>query len=150
MKNMLVVLFSCMAFLCHAQIQMASNKKWETIGHIKRVGTTIAKLEYRLEGRDTLYFLLMKDFTKREEPNYFSLNFNGVENTFHIFYQLLKSFFTDASKDDKNYMQTFKLGQTGVNLQHAPLIGQHGVRLTTGEGYINLSEKDIDRLFGKR
>jgi len=138
------------AFACRAQIQMAGNENWETIGQIKRLGTTIAKLEYRTEGSDTLYFLLMKDFTKQRETNYFSIKFRGTGNTFGTLYNLLMSFFNEENSANKNYMQTFTLGQTGVNLQHVSLIAQHGVRLTTKEGYVNLSEKDIGKLFGKR
>lgn len=133
----------------NAQIQMSSNAKWETIGEVKSIGRTLAKLEYRIAGADTLYFLLMKDFTRQEETNYFSINFSGMGNTFNQLYNLLISFFTDENRQNKNYMQTFKLGETGVNLQHTSLIGRHGVRLTTKEGYINLSERDIDKLFGK-
>jgi hypothetical protein len=134
----------------NAQIEMASTVKWETIGEVKSIGKTMAKLEYRIAGADTLYFLLMNDFTKQQETNYFSVNFKGTGNTFNIFYGLLQSFFADKNRKDKDYMQTFKLGETGVNLQHCTLIGRHGVRLTTKEGYINLSAKDIDKLFGKR
>jgi hypothetical protein len=151
MKKLFIALLMFFITACaKAQIQMASNAKWETIGEVKSIGRTLAKLEYRIAGADTLYFLLMKDFTKQEETNYFSINFNGTGNTFNLFYNLLISFFANENRQNKNYMQTFKLGETGVNLQHTSLIGRHGVRLTTKEGYINLSEKDIDKLFGKK
>lgn len=119
------------------------------MGHIKRIGATIAKMEYKLSGSDTMYHLLMKDFKKQEEPNYFSISFRSTENSFGRFYHLLKSFFLPENKN-KDYMKTFHLGNEGVNLQHIAIIGSKGVRLTTSEGYINLSEKDIDKLFGKR
>jgi hypothetical protein len=151
MKKKFLFLLLCMvAVASHAQIEMAKPAKWETVGEVKSIGKIMAKLEYRIAGADTLYFLLMKDFTKQVETNYFSVNFNGTGNTFSILYGVLKSFFDDGNRKNKDYMQTFKLGETGVNLQHCSLIGRHGVRLTTKEGYINLSEKDIDKLFGKR
>jgi hypothetical protein len=151
MKKILTSLLFCIiAVAGHAQIEMAKPAKWSTIGEVKSIGKTLAKLEYRIDSGDTLYFLLMKDFTKQQETNYFSVNFKGTGNTFSTLYGLLKSFFEDDNRKDKDYMKTFKLGETGVNLQHCTLIARHGVRLTTKEGYINLSEKDIDKLFGKR
>ena len=148
------IVFACILHLiavgAMAQIEMASTAKWSTMGEVRRLGQTQAKMEYRTEGSDTLYFLLMKDFKKQLETNYFSINFRGTGNTFTIFYNLLQSFFIDDNRKNSDYMQTFRLGETGVNLQHCTLIGQHGVRLTTKEGYINLSKKDIDKLFGKR
>ena len=133
-----------------AQIQMADKADWYPVGQVKSIGTLIAKLEYSTAGNDTTYFLLMKDFKKQQEVNYFSLKFRSTGNACSQLYALLKSFFEDANRKNKDYMQTFKLGNTGVNLQHCTLIAKHGVRLTTNEGYINLSEKDIEKLFGKR
>ena len=129
---------------------MGETGTWETIGEVKRLGTTLAKLEYKTTDADTVYFLLMKDFKKQQEVNYFSLKFKGTGNACSQFYELLKSFFTDDNRQNKDYMKTFKLGSDGVNLQHCTLIGSHGVRLTTRDGYINLSQKDINKLFGKR
>jgi hypothetical protein len=101
----------------------------------------MAKPDYRIAGADTLYFLLMKDFTKQQETNYFSVNFKATSNKFATLYNLLKSFFDDDNRKNKDYMQTLKQAETGVNLQHCTPIARHGVRLTTKEGYINLSEK---------
>lgn len=133
-----------------AQIKMADKADWNVLGEVKSVGSLIAKLEYSVAANDTTWFLLMKDFKKQQEVNYFSIRFQSTGNACTQFYELLKSFFTDDNRANKNYMQTFTLGNTGVNLQHCTLIAKHGVRLTTRDGYINLSEKDIDKLFGKR
>lgn len=151
MVKLYLVTAICMAVIAApAQIKMAENAEWNLVGQVRSLGTTIAKMEYSSNGNDTAYFLLMKDFTKQQGTNYFSVKFKGTGNAFSRFYELLKSFFTDDNRKNKNYMQTFTLGAEGVNLQHCTLIAKHGVRLTTRDGYINLSEKDIDKLFGKR
>jgi hypothetical protein len=92
----------------------------------------------------------MKDFKKQEEPHYFSVKFRSTDNTFGKLYGLLKSFFLDENRKNKDYSQTFRLGEVMVNLQHHLLITGKGVMFSTKEGYINFSEKDIDKLFGKR
>jgi hypothetical protein len=149
-KSFLQFVLSFTMLQLTAQIKMADKADWYPVGQVKSIGTLIAKMEYSLTGTDTTYFLLMKDFKKQQEVNYFSLRFQSTGNACAQFYQLLKSFFEDANRQNKDYMQTFTLGNTGVNLQHCTLIAKHGVRLTTKEGYINFSEKDIDELFGKR
>lgn len=136
-----------------AQITMTEKADWKPIGKLKTLGSTKASLEYRLSGRDTLYFLFMKDFTKRgekAESQFFSIKFKGVDDTFEKLYDLLKSFFLGENRKNKKYTQTFRLGDQMVNLQHYLLVTGKGVMLSTKEGYINLSEGDIDKLFGKR
>jgi hypothetical protein len=133
-----------------AQLEMAESKQWILVGELKTLGAMKAKLEYRTSGTDTLYLLFMKSFRKEREASYFGVNFNGRNDTYHTLYLLLKSFFLDENRKNRDYMKTFTLGTTGVNLQHCRLIGGPGVMFTTKEGYINFSEKDIDKLFGKR
>jgi len=143
------LLFCASMTIARAQLQEIETSGWSVIGHIKRLGSTIAKMEYKVSGSDTVYNLLMKDFKKQQETNYFSLGFRSTGNSFERFYSLLKSFFL-AENSSRKYMKTFRLGNDNVNLQHIALIGSKGVRLTTTEGYINLSEKDIEKLFGMR
>lgn len=145
--------FVIIFYVADAQITMAEKADWKPIGKLKTLGSTKASLEYRLSGRDTVYLVFMKDFTKRGEkvePQFFSIKFNGVDNTFEKFYELIKSFFLEENRKNKNYTQTFRLGNQMVNLQHYLLVTGKGVMLSTKEGYINLSAGDIDKLFGKR
>jgi len=154
MKNLLISFFLALNFqLMDAQITMAEKADWKPIGKMRSLGSTIASLEYRVSGRDTTYLLFMKDFTRRgedAESQYFSIRFNGIDNTLDTFYQLLKSFFLDGNRNDKNYTQSFRLGEQMVYLQHSLLITGKGVKLSTKEGYINLSKGDIEKLFNKK
>ena len=154
MKNILISLFCALSFqILGAQITMAEKTDWQLVGKLKSLGSTIASLEYRESGRDTTYLLLMRDFTKRgdnAELQFFTIKFNGVDNTLDTFYKLLKSFFLDENRSNKNYNQTFRLGDQMVHLQHTLLVTGKGVRVTTKEGYINLSKGDIDKLFNKK
>lgn len=154
MKIIMIWLLCALSFqMLNAQITMAEKADWKPIGKLKSLGSTIASLEYRESGRDTTYLLFMRDFTKRgenAETQFFSIKFNGVDNTLGTFYQLLKSFFLDENRSNKNYNQTFRLGDQMVYLQHCSLITGKGVMLTTKEGYINLSKGDIDKLFNKK
>ncbi len=139
--------------MVNAQIAMTEKTDWKPIGKLKSLGSTIASLEYRESGHDTTYLLLMRDFTRRgdnAETQFFTIKFNGVDNTLDTFYKLLKSFFLEENRTNKNYNQTFRLGDQMVYLQHSFLITGKGVMLSTKEGYINLSKGDIDKLFNKQ
>lgn len=153
MKKILFCFLYVISFhIADAQITMAQKADWKTVGKLKSLGSTLASLEYNVSGRDTIYLLFMKDFTKRgenAEAQFFSIKFNGVDNTVEKFYQLLKSFFLDENRKNKNYTQSFRLGDQMVYLQHYLLVTGKGVKLSTKDGYINLSKGDIDKLFGR-
>lgn len=151
-RSLCCFLFLLCGYISSAQITMAEKADWKPIGKLKPLGSTKATLEYRVSGRDTIYFLFMKDFTKRgerAETQYFSIKFNGVDNTFEKFYELLRSFFREENRSS-SYSQSFRLGDQMVYLQHFLLVTGRGVKLSTREGYISFSEGDIDKLFGKR
>jgi len=154
MKTVLFFFFYLLSFqMVDAQITMAEKADWKLLGKLKSLGTTLASLQYIESGRDTTYFLLMKDFTKRgdnAEAQYFSITFSGIDNTLEKFYQLMQSFFTEENRKNKNYIQSFRLGEQMVYLQHCILIIGKGVRLGTKEGYINLSKGDVGKLFNKK
>lgn len=154
MKIAIIFFFCVLSFqMVDAQITMAEKADWKLVGKLKSLGSTIASLEYRESGRDTTYLLLMRDFTRRgdnAELQFFTIKFNGVDNTLETFYQLLKSFFLEENRKNKNYNQTFRLGDQMVYLQHNLLITGKGVMLSTKEGYINLSKGDIEKLFNKK
>jgi len=157
-KQMFFVKLTSTILLCfslsniNAQLEMADTGGWTTIGALKPLGALKAKMEYRASGGDTTYLLFMKDFTKRDknaDAHFFSIRFRNTGDAFNKLYVLLQSFFLEENRGS-SYTKTFKLGDDMVNLQHNLLITGKGVRLTTKEGYITFSEKDIDKLFGKR
>lgn len=152
-RILLCVLFLISFHIAGAQITMAEKVEWKTIGKLKPLGSTKATLEYNASGRDTTYLLFMKDFTKRgenAESKFFSIKFKGIDNTFEKLYALLKSFFLDENRKNNQYSQSFRLGSQMVYLQHYLLVTGKGVKLSTNDGYITLSEGDIDKLFGKK
>ncbi|MEO6254406.1 MAG: hypothetical protein ABIO79_13930 [Ferruginibacter sp.] len=151
-RILISILFVVGSHIAAAQITMAEKVDWKPIGKLRPLGTMKASLEYSVSGRDTIYFLFMKDFTNRgekAESKFFSIKFNGIDNTFEKFYQLLKSFFLDENRGN-SYTQAFRLGDQMVYLQHTLLVTGKGVKLSTKVGDITLSEGDIDKLFGKR
>lgn len=145
---LLMTLFFCV-FVAGAQLDEREPADWKVIGRLKFGGLTKAKLQYTNTGTDTLYMLFIKDVREQPKDNYFSITFRNVDDTFAKLYSILKSFFLDENKK-KNYSRTFKLGDTGVNVQHHLLVTGRGIMFTTKDGYTYWSEKDVDKLFGLR
>ena len=151
MKNIILTTAVCfVSYAAIAQIEMSEAQTWTTIGELKSLGLTKAKMEYKNQGMDTSYMLFMKDVRKHPENNYFAVHFKGTDDTFNKLYDVLKSFFVAENRKNRKYTKTFKLGSDFVNIQHYRLITSPGIMFSTNEGYTYFSEKDIDKLFGKR
>lgn len=132
-----------------AQIEQLEKRDWTVVGELKSLGVTKARMQFLPHGSDTTYMLFMKDMKNPKVVNYFSVSFRNINNTYGQLFDLMKTFFTEENRRNKKYEQTFRLGTTYVHIQHKPLITSHGIMLTTKEGFIYLSERDIEKLFGK-
>lgn len=133
-----------------AQLEVYETSQWTIIGELKFALSTKAKMQYSASGKDTTYMLLMRDAEKNRTNHYFSVSFNSYGDTYNQFYEILKSFFIPENRKNRKYMKTFKLGGTGVNVQHDWNLSGATIMLTTREGFIVLNEREIDKLFGRR
>jgi hypothetical protein len=133
-----------------AQLEERGTSEWEVIGRLHFGAMTRAKMQYTLNGTDTTYMLLAKDAGEKDEKKYFSIVFKGADGTYEKLYLILKSFFLPENKKDKKYMRVFDLGKTGVSVQHYRLVDGRGIMFYTRDGYALWTERDIDKLFGKR
>lgn len=148
-KIILLTTLFLLHFAAIAQLDEREPADWKVIGRLKFGGITKAKLQYTNTGADTLYMLFIKDVREQPKDNYFSITFRNVDDTYARLYSILKSFFLDENKKS-SYSRSFKLGDTGVNVQHHLLVTGRGIMFTTKDGYTYWSEKDIDKLFGLR
>ncbi len=133
-----------------AQLEEKEIAGWEVIGKLQFGGITKAKMQYTLSGADTTYMLLVKDAGEQDRKKYFSVVFKGINGTYEKLYTILKSFFLPENKKNKKYIRAFDLGDTGVSVQHYRLIDGRAVMFYTRDGYAYWTERDIDKLFGKR
>ena len=148
-KVLLLAIISHLSLSGFGQLQEATPAEWTSIGKLKFGGITKAKLEYKTNGRDTVYLLFVKDVREHPKDNYFSISFRNIDGTYEKLYEILKSFFSGENKKNKKYSRTFMLGDKAVNIQHHLLITGRGIMFHTEDGYTYWSEKDVDKLFGK-
>lgn len=120
--------------------------EWKLVGQVKYAGPAKASLKYMATGNDTTYLLTMRD-DRYELKEFFSISFNGSGGTLTAFRNLLFSFFEEEHRKDKKYEKTFSLGTTLVHVQHYKKLTGATIMLTTKEGYILFTKKDLEKLF---
>ncbi|MBB1286063.1 hypothetical protein HRH25_16890 [Flavisolibacter sp. BT320] len=129
---------------------------WQTVGEVKWLKTTKARLQYTVQRTDTTYWLYLKDEkvlrNNRDMPvvNYFSIRFRDEGAALQALETLLFSFFDGEGANDKAYEKTFWLGNTMVMVQHSPKIIGKAVMLTTKEGSVILTKNELKKLFGRK
>lgn len=77
------------------------------------------------------------------------ISFKETGNDLEELYMLLNSFFTKENKRNENYKKTFKLGDEEVicqSFQGIPI----QIYFKTNQGEFYMSEKQLNKLFGKK
>jgi hypothetical protein len=149
MKSILtltVLLFTITSF---AQIQVGEPEKRVVVSELKPMGKFTAELSYKLEGRDTLYRLMLANDKFKTLTDLYSVHFSGEEGTLDKLYSIMKSVFAKENAKNKEYKVNFKLGETEVIVSNYRTTGITFCMFFTTEGYTLLNEKSIDKLFAK-
>jgi hypothetical protein len=78
-----------------------------------------------------------------------SVSFENENGTLNSLYEILKSFFTKENRKNKEYIRMFKLGDKNVYCANAIIFGNY-IYFSVDGGFMYLTEKQVDKLFGKR
>ena len=145
-----VLLFTVMltSVAGRSQIEIKKKEPKVIMGTIKVVGSIQAQLYYRIVEEDTLYTLLFRNQEYQQLVDYSSVTFSAEDNTLKKLYDILKSVFTEENKKNKEYKVKLKLGETEVIISNFRIMGGTSVMFFTSDGYITLTEKQVDKLFG--
>lgn len=133
----------------HSQIEIKEKPKAVTLGKVKSGSALIAELTYTVEDKDTLFTIFYNNAEYKTLTDIQAIVFDGQDNTFGKFYDVLKSFFSDENKKNKEYAVSLKLGGKNVNLMNMRVMGTTSVMVHGEKGYFYLTEKQVDKLFGK-
>ncbi|NTS39432.1 hypothetical protein HRG84_00825 [Flavisolibacter sp. BT320] len=152
------MLFAVLLLSVHSFAQLKElgpAPEWQTVGEVKWLKTTKARLQYNVQRNDTTYWLYLKDEkvlrNNRDMPviNYFSIRFMNEGAALQALETLLLSFFEGDGAKEKAYEKTFTLGNTLVMVQHSPKIIGKAIMLTTKEGSVILTKNEVTKLFGR-
>lgn len=155
-KIALLLAFTSFFFPSMAQLEEVKDKpQWTTIGRVKWMGITKAQLAYNIQGKDTAYWLYLKDETILKSSNgssvykHYSIHFNNSGNALENLRKMLFSFFEKENAENKEYDKTFHLGDATVVVQHYRKLVTKGIMFYTKEGYTVFNKRELTKLFGK-
>jgi hypothetical protein len=147
--TLFAVLFASISF---AQIQVSqvhTKAEEHVVGSLKPAGYFHSELTYRIEDKDTIYTLMYRNAKYSQIRDYKSLKFSGEDNTLNQLYDVIKSVFSDENKKNKDFKVELKLGETQVIISNFKTMGITSAMFFTSDGYFYLTEKQLDKLFGK-
>lgn len=125
----------------------------ETSTKVARVGAVIkhAELTYQVSNTDTMYTLEYYNYEKYNgiTNDYQKFSFPSQGNALNDLYIKLKSFFTEENREKKKYTIDFKLGKERVTVKHYRPQIKPSIQLIFNNGTAVLTEKQVDKLFGK-
>lgn len=127
-----------------SQLAVTKHEDPITVGKAKQGGNLFAEIYYYPE-TDTTFTFRYKDCRYTSLSEYKTVKFEGNQ-TLNDFYKILKdAFVTDDYKVD------VKLGNDNLVVSIQKTMGLKAVSIMVlGKGYVNLTEKQVDKLFGKK
>lgn len=150
MKRLLLLLSLPIALKSTSQIQAVHEvPKDVVLGEVKVVGSLHSRLSYQVYDSDTIYTLLYLNAKYKVLTEYETIHFNNEGGTLDTLYSILKTFFSNEHKKEKDYKVMFKLGDEQVMANSYRTMGATVVTIFTKNGHCEFYEKWIDRLFGK-
>jgi hypothetical protein len=156
-KIILLLAFTPCFFQSMAQLEEIKDKtQWTTVGELKWMGITKAQLAYNAQGKDTAYWLFLKDETTLKSSNgrsvnkHYSIHFNNSGNALGNLKKMLFSFFEKENLKNKDYDKTFHLGNVTVVVQHYRKLTANTIMFYTKEGHTVFNKRELAKLFGKQ
>lgn len=132
-----------------AQLDVKAKPNRTTIGDAGGRTNYVAQLICSVIDDDTTYTVVYQNIKYKTISDIQSFSFSNDGNTVDKFYSLLKTFFTDENKKNKDYTLDINLGDSPVSLYNFRSMGTTGVMIFLKDGHFMLSEKQVDKLFGK-
>jgi hypothetical protein len=149
MKFLTVIAICLISLPSVAQIEVQESEKPARVGHFKNGATIGAELTYRINDGDTLYTLLFNDLEYKYLTEYKSISFDGTGGVVNQLYDVMKTFFSDENKKNKDYKKNLRLGDTNITLMNMKVMGVTSIMFHAKGGYFYLTEKQLNKLFGK-
>ena len=122
------------------------------VGKIAPMGAFVAELSCRqneVDDKDTTYTLRFNNMKYKHIDAIVSVDFSGIGNTVGDLYKAFKSVFAEENKKNKDYLVNFTLGKEPVAISNTKTMGVTSVMFLIKDAYFTLTEKQVDKLFGK-
>lgn len=149
----LLTLMMVNIFCASGQISVPQKVTPSTlVGKIAPMGAFVAELSYKqneADNKDTTYTLRFNNMKYTHIDAIESVSFSGVGNAASDLYKVFKSVFAPENKNNKDYIVQFMLGKEAVSISHTKGMGITSAMFVVKNAYFMLTEKQVDKLFGK-
>lgn len=151
--SLILIAIAMMPLTSRAQISEIETRgpDWQIYGQVKYVGPAKASLEFIPNAGDSTFMLLLWDM-RPELKNYFSIKFSSKDNTVEQLYQAMMSVFeksADKPARSGTPIRRFQLGNQTISLYKSPTLGTTSLILSTERGRVELSKREVRKLFGR-
>lgn len=149
------ILIACLLTTLSHQGQIGTIQKSTpsvTVGKVAPVGTFIAELSLDInpvDDKDTTYTLKYRDYQFKQTVSIESIKFSGIGDTEDQLYNVFKSVFLEENRNNKEYLLKFTLGEKPVAIGNYKSMGTTMAIFMNGRSYFYLTDKQVDKLFGK-
>lgn len=127
------------------QLEVKETAKSYTIGSFSKVGKWGASLVLYTMKNDSAYAIEFRNEEFTTLFDYKAVIFRDKKGSLKGLYDVLKSFYIEENKNNKDYNVNIKLGKEDVYLVRY----KSDIWFRVGSSYFTIREKDIDKLFGK-
>lgn len=150
MKYLLTIALFTLSLFGYSQIsEPIKPPPTKTIGKIAPLGGFVAELSYYINEGDTIYLLNFNDASYTKINSIETVRFSEEGNTVNELYKMFKSVFIPENKKNKDYIVQFTLGKETVSIGNTKSLGVTSAMFTRNSSFFTLTEKQVDKLFGK-
>jgi hypothetical protein len=145
------LVFMLSPVLCFSQLSGVTKEETGTIvGQVISSGRIISRLSYQVyKQSDTLCTLVLHD-TNPESLTVSFILFWDRGGVIDSLYTLLKSVFSPENKQSEDFRISFTLGFDTLTVYSIGSGHKRRAEISTKNGVFLLTEKEVDKLFGKR
>lgn len=148
MKKIFASSLLLISVIATAQISEVKHPDRYYVGKIEKKGIQVVSLSYTVENSDSSYILQYINAEYKHVVDIKGIAFLGTNGAVESLYKSMKAALK-LKDDDRN---SFQLGFDNISL--SSFKDDDGVRkvfvYVNDKGYFTLSEKEIDKLFGKK
>lgn len=150
MKAICSILFFLIFYCADARNKTARPQCDTTLIGQCMDGTDVrAKLSYAVTNRDTAYILSLRNAQINAADDYHSIAFSGSSKLVNELYGLIKLMLFKQNKTHKNYSITIALGAKLVVISTTRILGVTSAVICLPDGYNYLTDRQLDKVFGK-
>ena len=149
MKTVCSVILFLVCYCAFAQpASDTQDNKTTIIGQCMQGTSVYARLACETSGRDTAYILSIKN-PSNNLTEYHSIEFSGGSRAAEQLYVVIKQMIEKRNRKRKDYSTTLVLGSKLVVISTTRILGVTSAVVYLPQGYNYLTERQLDKVFGK-